>query len=650
MIDAMGARSAPRHALAREPFLLQTPPRSPIRQGLDPPRGAQESAAGGSGVRKRHAARRGRSHCAGLRQAGVAVALLFVAASYAAPAAGRDHGRGRGASRGDPGFEIDLPRDFVDPLRGVVRRLQRSVEPESRPEPVPSRPREPVQPKRTTASKPTPPAAEPEPFTVEPELQPAPEPAIEAVPAPASIARASGAREAATPVATAQPTSRRALVLAALMLIGVGTAAALLLRRRPAPSKAVAPLAIEARLPAPSDASAELVHDREPAPDAGQRTTRPRLPVGDAVDAARAFVAAGAPDLALARLDAAFVGPALMEIEPDLLEWYAGLLSDADRPAEALVVLQALRQRDPGRGIATRIEELRKRANAAPAVLAAAAPAPGASPFPSTGRYEVLAELGRGGMGVVYRARDTRLDRMVALKRLSEHIRDHPRAVALLMQEARSAARLNHPNIVTVYDVDFDDGAYFITMELMEGQPLNAVLQQRGRLTPKAAAWVGQHAATGLAYAHERRIVHRDVKTANLFVTRERSLKVMDFGLAKMVEEVRRRASLIAGSPSYMAPEQAQGLEVDGRADLYALGVTLFELLTGRLPFEDGDPAHHHQNTPPPDPRERVASIPGAFAELVVRLMAKQPACRPVSAGEVAVQLRAFERELPARS
>jgi tRNA A-37 threonylcarbamoyl transferase component Bud32 len=493
-------------------------------------------------------------------------------------------------------------------------------------------------------------APDPEPVAVEPELQPAPEPVLEAEPAPARIAHASEAHEDAAPAATVQPTSRRAFVFAALMLLGVGTAAALRLRRRPAPSRAVAPLAIEAQRPAPDDASTKALRDRAQAPDAGQRTTRPRLPVGDAVEAARAFVAAGAHDLAIARLDEALAGPALLQVEPGILEWYAGLLSDADRPAEALVVLQALRMRDPARGVATRIEELRKRANVAPAVVAVAAPAPGASPFPSTGRYEVLAELGRGGMGVVYRARDTRLDRMVALKRLSEHIRDHPRAVALLMQEARSAARLNHPNIVTVYDVDFDDGAYFITMELMEGQPLNAVLAQRGRLSPKAAAWVGQQAATGLAYAHERRIVHRDVKTANLFVTRERSLKVMDFGLAKMVEEVRRRASLIAGSPSYMAPEQAQGLEVDGRADLYALGVTLFELLTGRLPFEDGDPVHHHQNTPPPDPRERAAKVPDAFAELVVRLMAKQLACRPASAAEVAAQLRAFERELPVRS
>jgi serine/threonine-protein kinase len=242
-------------------------------------------------------------------------------------------------------------------------------------------------------------------------------------------------------------------------------------------------------------------------------------------------------------------------------------------------------------------------------------------------------------MGVVYRARDTRLDRVVALKRLSPHLADHPRAVALLLQEARSAARLNHPNIVTVYDVDHEDGAYFITMELMEGQALDAVVRRRGKLTPKAAAWVGQHAAAGLAYAHERRIVHRDVKTANLFITRERSLKIMDFGLAKMVEEVRRRASLIAGTPSYMAPEQAQGIEVDGRADLYALGVTLFELLTGKLPFEHGDPAYHHLNTPPPDPREAAQDVPDAFAELVVQLMAKRPEERPAATGEVAAKL-----------
>jgi tRNA A-37 threonylcarbamoyl transferase component Bud32 len=327
-----------------------------------------------------------------------------------------------------------------------------------------------------------------------------------------------------------------------------------------------------------------------------------------------------ADDLAPARVDDAFAETALGEVAPELLEAHT-----------------TLRRREPDPGLATRDEELRKRADALTVPRAALA-----SPFPAAGRYEILGEIGRGGMGVVYRARDTRLDRIVALKRLSHHLRDHPRAVALLLQEARSAARLNHPNIVTVYDVDHEDGAYFITMELMEGQALDAVVQRRGKLTPKAAAWVGQHAAAGLAYAHERRIVHRDVKTANLFITRERSLKIMDFGLAKMVEEVRRRASLIAGTPSYMAPEQAQGIEVDGRADLYALGVTLFELLTGTLPFENGDPVYHHRNTPPPDPRERASEVPDAFAELVVQLMAKRPDERPAATSDVAARLAAF--------
>jgi serine/threonine protein kinase len=269
------------------------------------------------------------------------------------------------------------------------------------------------------------------------------------------------------------------------------------------------------------------------------------------------------------------------------------------------------------------------------------------SPFPAAGRYEILAELGRGGMGVVYRARDTRLDRVVALKRLSPHLRDHPRAVALLLQEARSAARLNHPNVVTIYDVDHEAESYFITMELLEGQALDAVLKKRGRLAPAAVAWAGAQAAAGLAYAHARRVVHRDVKTANLFATRERVLKVMDFGLAKMIEEVRRRASLIAGTPSYMAPEQARGVEVDGRADFYALGVTLFELLTGHLPFETGDASYHHAATVPPDPRAIAPGVPDAFAELVLALMAKDPAQRP-AADAVVARLRALERELTA--
>ncbi|HSJ73036.1 MAG TPA: protein kinase, partial [Miltoncostaeaceae bacterium] len=254
------------------------------------------------------------------------------------------------------------------------------------------------------------------------------------------------------------------------------------------------------------------------------------------------------------------------------------------------------------------------------------------TPFPGGGRYELLAEIGRGGMGVVYQARDKRLDRIVALKRLPENLQAHPRAVQLLLREARSAARLNHPHIVTVYDVDHEDGGYFLTMEFLEGHPLSTLLHRRGRFAPAEATWLARQAAAGLAYAHERRIVHRDVKTANLFLTRDRVLKIMDFGLAKVIEAVRRRATRIGGTPDYMAPEQTLGLEVDGRADLYALGVTLYELLTGTVPFEDGDTMRHHRETPPPDPRERAPETPADLAALVLQLLAKKPDERPATA------------------
>ena len=133
--------------------------------------------------------------------------------------------------------------------------------------------------------------------------------------------------------------------------------------------------------------------------------------------------------------------------------------------------------------------------------------------------------------------------------------------------------------------------------------------------------------------------MHRDIKTGNLFFTRGKVVKIMDFGLAKMVEEVRRATTVIGGTPYYMAPEQSLGEAVDHRADLYALGVTFYELLTGRVPFRDGDVAFHHRHTPVPDPRELVPELPAAWAELVLELMAKSPDERPASAAVVAERL-----------
>jgi tetratricopeptide (TPR) repeat protein len=324
---------------------------------------------------------------------------------------------------------------------------------------------------------------------------------------------------------------------------------------------------------------------------------------------------------------------------------------------DALQTFESIRKRDyQYAGVAERIRALRERAQAMEtqrqsqlntAAASAASTQAGAQSAPTQPveeRYEILGELGRGGMGIVFKARDRRLGRVVALKRLPDNLRDHPTAVALFLREAQSAAALNHPNIVTIYDADQANGNYYLTMEFLEGLPLDAILKKRGKLTPRDATRMAVQIATGLQFAHERGIVHRDIKTANLFFTRERVVKIMDFGLAKMVEEVRKAATVVGGTPYYMAPEQALGERVDHRADLYAFGVTLFELVAGRVPFRDGDVTYHHRHTAPPDVRELVPGIPEPLAALTSRLMAKKPEDRPATTAEVTAALDALAK------
>jgi serine/threonine protein kinase len=249
-------------------------------------------------------------------------------------------------------------------------------------------------------------------------------------------------------------------------------------------------------------------------------------------------------------------------------------------------------------------------------------------------------------MGVVFKARDRRLGRIVALKRLPENLRNHPTAVRLFLREARAAAALNHRNIVTLYDADQEGDVYFLTMEFLDGFPLHEILAKRGKLSPRDVARIGGQAAVGLEYAHSHGVVHRDIKTSNLFFTRDKIVKIMDFGLAKMTEEVRRAATVVGGTPYYMAPEQAAGQDVDHRADLYAFGVTLYELLAGEVPFRQGDIARHHRETPVPDPLAKAPDAPAELVELIHALMAKAPEDRPGSAGDVAARLQRVAKNL----
>ena len=261
---------------------------------------------------------------------------------------------------------------------------------------------------------------------------------------------------------------------------------------------------------------------------------------------------------------------------------------------------------------------------------------------PASPRYVVEATLGRGGMGIVYRARDTRLDRQVALKVLPESLGENPRALQSLLREARSAAQLNHPHIVTVYDAGEEQGRAYIAMEYVDGSTLRDIVRRRGPIAPRGIVEVLAHIASGLAYAHARNLVHLDVKSANIMWASDRNAKLMDFGLAKWMEEARKRSTVVSGTPYYMSPEQTRGESVDHRSDLYSLGVAAFEMATGSPPFTKGDVAFHHAHTPPPDPAQLRSDLPGELCEVIARCLRKDPAERFQSAGELEDALRAL--------
>jgi len=277
---------------------------------------------------------------------------------------------------------------------------------------------------------------------------------------------------------------------------------------------------------------------------------------------------------------------------------------------------------------------------AAEAAAAADAP-PSVTARKGPGRYQILSELGRGGMGIVYKANDTVLDRVVAFKVLPDALKENPQALKNFLREAKSAAQLNHPNIVTVYDAGEQDGRYYIAMEYVDGNTLKEIVRRRGAIAPGGVLHVLVQMCEALAYAHDKKIVHRDIKTANTMWTRDRKAKIMDFGLAKVVEEVRNHTTLVSGTPYYMSPEQTLGRNVDYRTDIYSLGVTVFELATGRLPFTEGNIPYHHVHTPPPDPREIHPEVPTLLADIIARCLRKDPAERYQSAREILAEVRA---------
>jgi serine/threonine protein kinase len=262
-------------------------------------------------------------------------------------------------------------------------------------------------------------------------------------------------------------------------------------------------------------------------------------------------------------------------------------------------------------------------------------------------RYQLLQRVGSGGMAEVFRARDSMLERYVAIKVLRADYSENQSFQNRFRQEARAAANLSHPNIVTVHDFGLDRGQLFIVMEHVPGSDLKTLLRQRGRFSIEEAIPLMVQACAGIGYAHRAGLVHCDVKPHNMLVTPDKRLKVTDFGIARALATIHpeERSEVVWGSPQYFSPEQAAGEPPSPASDVYSLGVVLYELLTGSLPFNAATPAElarMHLDAQPYPIREYLPEIPEALEQISEKVLSKEPSARYRTADQLGRVLMRF--------
>ena len=263
------------------------------------------------------------------------------------------------------------------------------------------------------------------------------------------------------------------------------------------------------------------------------------------------------------------------------------------------------------------------------------------SPLPpesEAARYKILKKIGQGGMGVVYQAEDMVLKRIVAYKILPPSIKENEAVLQNFLQEARIAAALNHPNIVTLYDTGKNDDEIFITMEFIDGMTLKDYLE-KGSPSLAQLVEIMKEICQGVGYAHSKNVIHRDLKPANVMLTQDHKVKIMDFGLAKVVSDSITDKTTVKGTPLYMAPEQILGEKVDHQSDIYSLGCAFYRMVAGRPPFTQGDVYYHHLHTPPAPPRTLNAKLSPELEKIIMKCIEKGKADRYKKVAEITYAL-----------
>jgi serine/threonine protein kinase/tetratricopeptide (TPR) repeat protein len=267
------------------------------------------------------------------------------------------------------------------------------------------------------------------------------------------------------------------------------------------------------------------------------------------------------------------------------------------------------------------------------------------------GRYEIIEELGKGGMGRVYRVEDKKLEQEIALKLIKPDVAKDGKAVERFRNELKLARNIRHKNVCAMFDLGETEGSHFITMEYVRGEDLKGFIHRSGQLAIGTAVRIAQQVCEGLSEAHKLGVVHRDLKSNNIMIDKEGSVRIMDFGIARFLEgKGLTGAGVMIGTPEYMSPEQVEGKEVDQRSDIYSLGIILYEMVTGSLPFEGDTPfsiGMKHKAEKPRDPKELNAQIPDDLDRLILRCLEKDKEKRYSSAGEVLSELIGIEKGIP---